>query len=51
VDLLDVFGSPRVASEVLNGQRALAKSHIERLSARFNVSPEGFFENRRGAAA
>jgi HTH-type transcriptional regulator/antitoxin HigA len=46
VDLMDVFGAPSVASEVLSGKRALAKSHIEKLSRRFNVSPELFFETR-----
>jgi len=43
-DLADVFGTASIASEVLNGKRALAKSHIEKLSRRFNVSPELFFE-------
>jgi HTH-type transcriptional regulator/antitoxin HigA len=44
VDLVDVFGTASIASEVLNGKRALAKSHIEKLSRRFNVSPELFFQ-------
>lgn len=43
VDLLDVFGTASVASEVLNGKRGLAKSHIEGLSRRFHVSPAVFF--------
>ena len=47
VDLRDAFGTASIASEVLNGKRALAKSHIERLSKRFNVSPELFFERTR----
>jgi len=51
VDLLDVFGTPSVASEVLSGKRALAKSHIAKLSGRFNVSPELFFERNQTAAA
>jgi HTH-type transcriptional regulator/antitoxin HigA len=42
-DLLDAFGSASVASEVLNGKRDFAKSHIEKLSRRFNISPELFF--------
>ena len=42
-DLADVFGTPSVVSEVLNGKRELNKEHIRRLSARFNVSPELFF--------
>lgn len=48
VDLIDVFGTPSIASEVLNGKRALAKSHIERLSRRFHVSPELFFGGSAG---
>jgi HTH-type transcriptional regulator / antitoxin HigA len=44
VDLVDVFGTASVASEVLSGKRDLAKSHIERLSRRFQVSPELFFD-------
>lgn len=41
--MLDVFGTASVASEVLNGKRRLAKSHIENLSRKFNVSPALFF--------
>jgi HTH-type transcriptional regulator/antitoxin HigA len=43
VDLLDVFGTASVASEVLSGKRELAKAHIAKLSARFHVSPALFF--------
>ena len=43
-DLLSEFGSASVASEVLNGKRDFAKSHIEKLSRRFNISPELFFQ-------
>ncbi|MGO9318525.1 MAG: helix-turn-helix domain-containing protein [Terracidiphilus sp.] len=42
-DLLDVFGTPSIISEVLNSKRELSKEHIRRLSARFHVSPELFF--------
>jgi HTH-type transcriptional regulator/antitoxin HigA len=42
-DMLDVFGAPSVASEVLAGKRELNKGHIERLAKRFGVSPELFF--------
>jgi len=42
-DLVGEFGTASIASEVLSGKRALAKSHIEKLSRRFNVSPELFF--------
>ena len=42
-DLVDVFGTESIVSEVLNGKRELNKDHIKKLSARFNVSPELFF--------
>jgi HTH-type transcriptional regulator/antitoxin HigA len=42
-DLTDVFGTPSIVSEVLNGKRDLNKEHITRLSKRFHVSPELFF--------
>ena len=42
-DLVDVFGTPSVISEVLGGKRDLNKEHISRLSKRFGVSPELFF--------
>jgi len=41
-DLLDVFGTPSIVSEVLNGKRNLTTQHIRKLSRRFNVSPELF---------
>jgi mRNA interferase HigB len=42
-DLLDVFGTPSIASEVMSGKRQLTTQHIRRLSRRFKVSPELFF--------
>ena len=42
-DLLDVFGTPSIVSEVLHGKRQLTTEHIRRLSRRFHVSPEVFF--------
>jgi HTH-type transcriptional regulator/antitoxin HigA len=45
-DMTDVFGSASIVSEVLSGKRDLAKSHIEKLSHRFNISPELFFAPR-----
>ena len=42
-DLIDVFGTPSIVSEVLSGKRELNKEHIKRLSERFQVSPELFF--------
>lgn len=41
-DLVDVFGTPSIVSEVLSGKRTLSKEHIRRLSHRFHVSPEVF---------
>jgi HTH-type transcriptional regulator/antitoxin HigA len=42
-DLVDVFGTRSVVSEVLSGKRELNKEHIRKLSERFGVSPELFF--------
>jgi HTH-type transcriptional regulator/antitoxin HigA len=42
-NLLDVFGTPSIASEVLSGKRRLNAEHIRKLSRRFKVSPEIFF--------
>jgi HTH-type transcriptional regulator / antitoxin HigA len=42
-DLVDVFGTESIVSEVLSGKRELNKEHIKRLSARFHVSPAVFF--------
>jgi len=42
-DLMDVFGTPSIASEVLSGKRKLNTKHIRKLSRRFSVSPEVFF--------
>ena len=43
IDMVDVFGTPSVVSEVLNGKRELSKTHIQNLSRRFHISPEVFF--------
>jgi HTH-type transcriptional regulator / antitoxin HigA len=43
VDLLDVFGTASVISEVLRGKRELSKAHIAKLSERFQLSPALFF--------
>ena len=37
-DLVDVFGTPSIVSEVLNGKRGLTIEHIKKLSGRFHVS-------------
>jgi HTH-type transcriptional regulator/antitoxin HigA len=42
-DLVDVFGTESIVSDVLNGKRELNKEHIRRLSERFKVSPAVFF--------
>jgi HTH-type transcriptional regulator/antitoxin HigA len=42
-DLVPIFGSESIVSEVLHKKRALNKTHIEKLSKRFHVSPEVFF--------
>jgi len=43
-DLLPVFGSRSVASDVLNGKRELSKTHIRKLAEFFHVSPALFLE-------
>jgi hypothetical protein len=43
-DLADILGGHEsVVSEIVHGKRPLSKTHIERLSRRFNVSPAVFF--------
>jgi len=42
-DLVGVFETASIVSEVLSGKRELTKGHIKRLSERFHVSPEVFF--------
>ena len=42
-DLVPIFGSESIVSEVLHKKRGLNKTHIEKLSKRFNVSPAVFF--------
>jgi HTH-type transcriptional regulator/antitoxin HigA len=42
-DLLDVFVTPSIVSEVLSGKRKLTTEHIRKLSRRFHVSAEVFF--------
>jgi HTH-type transcriptional regulator / antitoxin HigA len=42
-DLVPIFGSESIVSEVLHKKRNLNKTHIERLSERFRVSPSVFF--------
>src|SRR5712692_7832265 len=42
-DLVPIFGSESIVSEVLHRKRDLNRSHIEKLSKRFHVSPAVFF--------
>ena len=42
-DVVDIFGTRSVVSEVMSGKRELTKEQIRRLSQRFHVSPEVFF--------
>jgi HTH-type transcriptional regulator / antitoxin HigA len=42
-DLVDVFGTESIVSDVLHGKRNLTTEHIKRLSTRFGVSPAVFF--------
>lgn len=41
-DLLDVFGSRAVASQVLNGHREISKAHALKLAQRFKLSTDAF---------
>ena len=41
-DLLDVFSSKGITSEVFNGKRKISKTHAIRLGERFNVDPALF---------
>ncbi|MGA7920550.1 MAG: hypothetical protein WCA38_12880 [Candidatus Acidiferrales bacterium] len=44
-DLVPIFGSEGAVSDILSGRRPLNKGHIEKLSKRFAISPEVFFED------
>ncbi|MGO9255456.1 MAG: helix-turn-helix domain-containing protein [Bryobacteraceae bacterium] len=41
-DLLPVFGSRSVASDVLNGRRAISKTHARKLAGYFHLSADVF---------
>jgi len=47
-DLVPIFGSESIVSEILHKKRDLNKSHIEKLSKRFHVSPSVFFSRTIG---
>ncbi len=42
VDLVPIFGSKGITSEVVNGKRGISKAHAKALAERFNVSAEVF---------
>ncbi len=42
-DLIPIFGSESIVSEVLHKKRELNKTHIAKLSKRFRISPAAFF--------
>ena len=42
VDLVEVFGSRAVTSQVLGGKREISKAHARRLAERFRLSVEAF---------
>jgi HTH-type transcriptional regulator/antitoxin HigA len=41
-DLLDIFGSKEIASDVFNGKRPISRSHAIKLGERFSVEPALF---------
>jgi HTH-type transcriptional regulator / antitoxin HigA len=41
-DLLPIFGSRGYVSDVINGKRAISKTHAKALGKMFNVSPDVF---------
>lgn len=49
-DLVDVFKTESIVSEVLSGKRDMNKSHIEELALKFAVSPAVFFPARGSAS-
>ena len=42
-DMVDVFKTESIVSDVLNGKRGLTVEHIQGLSNKFKVSPAVFF--------
>jgi HTH-type transcriptional regulator / antitoxin HigA len=43
-DLIDIFKTESIVSDVLNHKRSLTVEHIQRLSQFFHISPAVFFE-------
>ncbi|XHX78177.1 MAG: type II toxin-antitoxin system HigA family antitoxin [Stenomitos frigidus ULC029] len=44
-DLVPIFKTESIVSEVLKGQRKLTATHIQKLAAFFHLSPAAFFES------
>ncbi|MGV0024702.1 helix-turn-helix domain-containing protein [Phormidesmis priestleyi] len=44
-DLVPIFKTESIVSEVLNGQRKLTVNHIKKLADFFHISPAAFFES------
>jgi HTH-type transcriptional regulator/antitoxin HigA len=44
-DLLDVFPTQSILSEILTGKRKLTLTYMERLAARFHVPPSTFMDS------
>ncbi len=45
-DLVPIFKTESIVSEVLSGQRNLTVNHINQLAEFFHISPAAFFESR-----
>jgi HTH-type transcriptional regulator/antitoxin HigA len=45
-DLVSIFKTESIVSEVLSGQRNLTVNHIRQLAEFFHISPAAFFESR-----
>ncbi len=45
-DLIPIFKTESIVSEVLSGQRKLTVNHIRKLAEFFHISPAGFFDSR-----
>ncbi len=44
-DLVSIFKTESIVSEVLSGQRKLTVEHIQKLADFFHISPAAFFES------
>jgi len=45
-DLIPIFKTESIVSEVLSGQRSLTVNHIRQLAEFFHISPAAFFESQ-----